>query len=157
MPRRAFPILTPAIALSMSGCALFGDRIIGTWELTDWEYDGNDGSDYDDVLTIDVTLDFDNKTRVSVEGEMDVDIEAEVEAYSYYSYNYYGVVPRSDTDTRSLKFQTPIEAVNEGSREYEIEVEGWERLEDTDWECDLEDDELLCDGDEGLEMTFKRL
>ena len=45
----------------------------------------------------------------------------------------------------------------EGTIEYEIEVEGWERLEDTDWECDLEKDELLCEGDEGLEMTFKRL
>ncbi len=155
MPRRRFPILTPAIAVSMSGCALFGDRIMGSWELTDWDSDGYDGSDFDDVLTIKATLDFDNKTRVSVEGELSVEIEATVEDYTYYNYGYYEVVPRSET--RTLDFQTPIEAVNEGSREYEIEVEGWEDLEDTDWECDLEDDELLCDGDEGLEMTYRRL
>jgi len=158
MHRRTFPILTPAIAVGMSGCSLLGDRIMGTWELTDWEYDGYDGSDFDDVLVIDVTMDFDHKTKVSVEGELNVSIEAEVYSYNYYdySYGYYGIEP-FDTETRTLEFQTPVEAVNEGSKEYEIEVEGWKRIEDTDWECDLDNDELLCDGDEGLEMVFKRI
>ena len=155
MSRRTFPILTPAVAVGMSGCALFGDRIMGTWELTEWDHEDYDSSAFDGAVVTDVTLDFDHKTRVSVEGELNVFLEAEV-GYSYYTYDYYRIEPLDD-HTRSLEFQTPVEAVNEGSREYEIEVEGWERLEDTDWECDLEKDELLCEGDEGLEMTFKRL
>ena len=155
MSRRTFPILTPAlltpaVAVSMTGCSLFGDRIMGTWNLTEWEHADYDLSPFD----VDVTLDLDHSTKVSIEGELNVSIGADSYGYNYYSYSYYGIEPLNDD--RRLKFQTPVEAVNEGSREYEIEVEGWKRYSDTDWECDLDKDELLCDGDEGLELVFER-
>jgi hypothetical protein len=133
---------------------MFGDRIMGTWELTEWEHADYDISDFD----AEVTLDLDHKTRVSIEGELNVSIGAEDYTYYNYTYSYYGLEPLdSDSDSRRLEFQTPVEAVNEGKKEYEIEVEGWKRYSDTDWECELDKDELLCDGDEGLELTFERL
>ena len=154
MYRRTFPILTPVVAVGVTGCSMFGDRIMGTWELTEWDHEEYDLASFDDQVVVDVTLDLDHQTKVSIEGELNVSIESE---YEYYYYDYdYNIEPL-DYGTRSVAFQTPVEAVNEGSKEYEIEIEGWKRYSDTDWECDLEKDELLCDGDEGLELVFERL
>lgn len=160
------PLALSSVALSMSGCSLFGERIMGEWKLTDWEYSGYDASDAREYLTAEATLDFDDKDGSSIEGELDVEIEI---TYDYgYSYDYdydYGapgdpepeparIATRSNTQV--IEFSTNVEADPEDGKEYEIEVDGYRGIDDTSWECEIDGDELICEGDEGIDTVWER-
>lgn len=176
MFHRRYPIPTVPLALttagvSLSGCSLFGQGLMGTWNLVDFDIEGYSAKDLQDYLTAEAVLDFDDKDPNGWDGELEVTLKI-FYTYDYYSYDYeyyggydsgyYGaragrrVRPVAEEPEFTVSFKTDVEATDEGGNEFEIAVDGYRDLPDTEWDCEREGNELVCKGDEGIDMVYER-
>ena len=152
MSKRSFHIPTKALTLTcgaavapaalLAGCA---PSIMGEWELTEVDgYELQNSYTYGDctaTATRGLTLNFDERDGDKVLGE----------ATSTYAYAITGA-NCSYTDSYSDSYEYDLEAEMDSDKVWEIEIEDV----GTDLECTIDGDEMDCEDDDGLDVTFER-
>lgn len=140
------PALASLTATFSTGCALFTDPIVGSWEMT--EINGEDPS-YTYTYGPECYLDIERSMEFDVE-EKDGKLVGDGEMDFGYSGPCYG---KSYSGSYSFDFEVDGKQTDKG--EYEITFET-EEGDDLDLECTLDDDVLECEDDEGNDMVFER-
>lgn len=132
------------VALGASGCALFGDPLLGTWELAQ--------HDLHDPLTT-TEVDGDRTTTTALSGELVVDTLDGSSLLGLYTERTRVTVvgPEGEDLTRS-KEEGEVDAREEARGEYELDVDGFD-----DWLCVLEGTELDCEDDDANAIRFDRV
>lgn len=150
MSRRRFAIPPVRLALGASaaalapGCSIFGDPILGVWEVETW--------DAYDPLRQSAATDEGAITGFSREFELDLNEVDGGEILGTFSYTYvytYSGPGGAQSDRSNEKFEAT--AIDEGKSTYEIDVDSF-----GDWACELTGEELQCEDDDGGELIFER-
>ena len=159
MDKNLIPLATLGISC-LIGCA--GEPIIGDWELSsvdieDYNFNGltysNSVDGYDDYCG-----DSSYTVSMTVEASISVDenllAEMETKADFSYSYETEDCGSGSESETYSEDYSGEVTANEDGT--YDIELEGDE--DDLDLECTVNDagDELECEDDDVVELTFSK-
>ncbi len=159
MDKNLIPLATLGISC-LIGCA--GEPIIGDWELTSakiedsdldgltytYEVDGYDDDCGDYSYTVSTTI----EASLSVDENLLAEMETEAERSYAYETEYCG--SGSESETASYDFSGSVTANEDGT--YDIELEGDE--DDLDLECTVNDagDEMECEDDDDVELTFSK-
>ena len=136
--------LAVLVALTSSGCALFGDPLLGTWELVE--------SDLDAPLTSTTTED-DISTTLSITGTLVFDTLEDGDLLGTYSRTVTTTqIGPEVNDTTSETEKSEAEATEQSKGEYEVEVDGYD-----DWICIIESSQLDCEDDDLNSLLFDRV
>ncbi len=132
------------LALPMSGCALFGDPLLGKWELLE--------SDLHGPLTT-TSVEDQATTTTTLSGEMVLeDLEDGVIFGTYTEAIKVRVVSPEGNSTERSEETVEVEAREESGDEYALDV-------DTvgDWLCFIHSSDLECEDDDGNDILFERI
>jgi hypothetical protein len=164
MTPRRFPLPLTALSLTAgtaptllaTGCT---PSIVGEWTLTEFEYDGNDLTDYLDGNS--ESYEYNGCTYTETESvsfvlkvENDKG-ELEAEFTQSYSESYSNSCDPSwnYSNSYSYDYDTDIEKGDDGVWEIDVDELDWKL------ECTVDGDEMMCEGDyEGydIEAVFER-
>jgi len=133
-----------AIALTTPGCALFGDPLLGTWNLIEDDLYG--------PLTHTSTEE-QTSTTTTLSGTLVFDVLEEGDLLGRYTQTTTVTVLGPEVnDTTSEDAEAEAEAGRESRGEYEVEVDGFD-----DWICIIAGSELDCEDDELNQVLFERI
>ena len=128
----------------LPGCALFGDPLLGTWELVAFdEYGPLTGS----------TADGETTTTTTLSGELTLDtMDGSLIAGAYIETIQVDIVGPTDNSSDQSRERTDAEARGESRDEYDLDIDGV-----GDWICLLSGSELDCEDDEFNNIVFERV
>ena len=139
---RGLPLLGVVLAAA-PGCALFGDPLLGSWELVE--------SDHYDPLTT-TSTEGDTTTSVTVSGTLDFEEMKDGELVGQWSETFTTTLS-SPAGTETSEESEAAEAVGdrESKGEYALDIDGV-----GDWLCTLSGSELDCEDDDLAQVIYER-
>jgi len=127
-----------------SGCSVFGEPLMGIWELVDADFIIEDTQTVDGCTVSSnffAELTIDDKDDDDFEGELEIIVR--VDSSGSCAENY------DDSDKETYD----IEADKEDKDEYALEADNY-----YDYECEIDEDgELICEDDEGDDWIFEKI
>jgi len=143
MTRCTSALLLGAALLSTPGCALFGDPLLGSWNLVE--------SDHHDPLTT-TTTEGDVTTSVTVSSTLDFDELDGGDILGKWSETFTTtVVSPAGTEESDATEKADAVGVRESKGEYELDIDGV-----GDWVCTLSGSELDCEDDDLAQLIYER-
>lgn len=140
-----FRFALPLAFLWAPGCALFGDPLLGTWELLEADAYG--------PLTTTTTDDNSVSTTTSLAGVMVLDTLEDGDILgSYTETTTVTLVGPEVNDTTTDSEELEAEAFQEGGGEYTLDIDGF-----GDWLCQIQSATLDCEDDDGEGVVFERV
>ena len=135
---------TALLLIFLPGCALFGDPIIGTWELTELEEHGPlTSTSVEDEVT----------TTTTLAGKMVLDtMDGSLITGTYTESIQIDVVGPGQNSSDTTQERNEAEARESTRNEYELDIDGL-----GDWICILDGTELDCEDDDGNMVLFERV
>ncbi|HCH64547.1 MAG: hypothetical protein CL927_02930 [Deltaproteobacteria bacterium] len=128
----------------LPGCALFGDPLLGTWKLVEFDEYG--------PLT-NATADGETTTTTTLSGEMVLDtVDGSLLTGTYTETIQTDIVGPAENSSAQARDRTDAEARDESRDEYELDIDGM-----GDWICMLSGSELDCEDDDFNNVLFERI
>ncbi len=140
------PILSMFLGLAIlptTGCALFGDPLLGSWDLVE--------SDQYDPLTT-TTTEGDLTTSVTVSSTLTFEDLEDGDILGTWTEAFATTTSGpSGTETTEEGEKADVTAKRESKGEYELDIDGV-----GDWLCTLSDSELDCEDDDLSRVLYDR-
>jgi hypothetical protein len=130
--RRSYAIPATSIAL-VTACAQPG--LVGEWTLDDLEIDGDDVSLHSDDGARDV--------------EVSIDVGVQLETEFTYAVRQTLSGEEDEPTVYLASYGWAGEAEEEGSLQYQLKLESLDGVAELDLECQVEGDEMECEGELG--------
>lgn len=128
----------------LPGCALFGDPLLGTWELVEFDEYG--------PLTS-TTVDGEATTTTTLSGELVLDtVDGSLLTGIYTETTQLDLTSPTETSSDQSSEETDAEAREESRDEYDLDIDGV-----GDWLCVLNSTELDCEDDDFNNIVFERV
>jgi hypothetical protein len=129
--------------LSTSGCALFGDPLLGSWDLVE--------SDHYNPLTT-TTTEGDLTTSVTVTSTLTFEELEDGDILGKWTETFTTTTSGpSGTETTDEGQKADATATRESKGEYELDIDGT-----GDWLCELSGSELDCEDDDLANVIYER-
>lgn len=135
--------LLGAILLTAHGCAMFGDPLLGSWELVE--------SDHHDPLTT-TTTEGDTTTSVTVSSTLTFEELESGDILGTWTETFTTtIVSPSGTETSDVSDRGEVVGERASKGEYELDIDGV-----GDWLCTLSGSELDCEDDDLATLVYER-